>query len=623
MTETRRSRVDLLLLPILLVAGTALWLLHAEAWDLGVRSPILSYDAAQYAIAARQLAWHGRLATPFALPIELVSHPSPPWPLSTVQPGLVLFEALVFKLVPARGIVAGSDPRAWLTLLLPFCSFLFLGASLALSVRYLFARWWPEAPRDVRLGAAFVIGLSFLLDPEAQHFATSGFTELPFTVGLLFAYLGLALGAPGRVPLAYGLVLGVTGLFRANMLWLAPLLAVAGAWSAPEGRRLRTAPIVLLGWAFALAPWWIYKWHAFGSPSWDLTRYVVWDGVQGRSWFSIYHVPRLPDLPHGFEAVRLLAAKVAHNTPTVLKDMLMGPRGVWLGGLVGWLLLARPPRPLAAAGLVALGGIALAMLSAAASIPWLRYLFPNRVLFEAAGILALGALLSRLTRDSVSAAGRRVLFGAIAVLALSWGAWSTARGNDEARATARERGMPSSRTITALSIALNARLASGEPVMSNLGPSLAWGSQHPVVSVCTSPADVAACRRLLPFRNIVLVVREGQRTWPAWNEILEREGSAATVPGLDVIKEDRMRTRDGFLVVWLELGPLEPAVAAGEGGQRPGPARQLGLTSCPGSSPSSTAGYSAGSSRRFSTKSGTSSERFASASGPSPTRITL
>src|SRR6187399_1700727 len=120
MTWTRKSRADLLLLPMLLVAGTILWLVHAKAWDLGGRSPILNYDAAQYALAARELAWHGRLATPFALPIELVTHASPPWPLAVVQPGVVLFEAVVFKLVPARGAVAGSDPRGLLTLLLPF-----------------------------------------------------------------------------------------------------------------------------------------------------------------------------------------------------------------------------------------------------------------------------------------------------------------------------------------------------------------------------------------------------------------------------------------------------------------------------------------------------------------------
>lgn len=562
MTWTRKSPADLLLLPLLLAAGAALWALHAQAWDLGGRSPILNYDAAQYALAARELAWHGRLGTPFALPIELVTQAQPPWPLAVVQPGLVLFEALVFKLVPARGTVAGSDPRAWLTLLLPFCSFLFIGASLALSVRYVFARWWPDAPRDLRVGAAFVLGLSFLLDPEAQHFATSGFTELPFTVGLLFALLGLALGTPGQRPLFYGLVLGVTGLFRANMLWLAPLLALAGAWSAPEGRRLRTLPLVLLGYCLPLAPWWAYKWLTFGSPSWDLTRYIVWDGVQGRTWFSLYHLPELPDVPTGAEAVRLLAEKAARNVPRLVKAMLLGPRGVWLGGLLGWLLIVRPPRPLAAAGWTALAALAFGMLTAAVSVPWLRYLFPARVLVEAAGVLALGALLAHLTRETVSLKGRRVLFGAIAVLALAWGTWSTLHGNDEARTTASQRGVPSSRTITQLSIALNSRLAHGEPVMSNLGPSLAWGSQHPVLHLSVTPADVAACRHRLAFRHILLVVREGQRSWPGWDEIVERQGYAATVPGLNVLQEDRVRTRDGFLVVWLELGPLGPALAS-------------------------------------------------------------
>ena len=45
-----------------------LWLIHASAWDLGGRSPVLNYDGAQYALAARELADHGRLATTFALP---------------------------------------------------------------------------------------------------------------------------------------------------------------------------------------------------------------------------------------------------------------------------------------------------------------------------------------------------------------------------------------------------------------------------------------------------------------------------------------------------------------------------------------------------------------------------
>src|SRR5262245_14992270 len=187
MAPERRSRDHLLPLVLVLVAGAALWYAHAESWDLGGRSPILSYDSAQYALAARELAWHGRLATPFALPIDLAWHPRPPWALSAVQPGLVLVEAAIFKLVPARGAVAGSDPRAWLTLLLPFVCYLLLGACVVLGTRHLIAHHVPDAPRWLCVGAPATLGLMVLLDAEAQHYAMGGLTELPFTVLLAFA----------------------------------------------------------------------------------------------------------------------------------------------------------------------------------------------------------------------------------------------------------------------------------------------------------------------------------------------------------------------------------------------------------------------------------------------------
>src|SRR5262249_15457537 len=109
-------------------------------------------------------------------------------------------------------------------------------------------------------------------------------------------------------PFLFGLLLGVTGSFRANMLWLAPLLAAAAALSAPRGRRVRVLALALAGFALPLVPWWIYKWRAFGDPGWDLTRFVVWDDVQGRTWFSLYHLPELPYVPAGAAALQLLAA---------------------------------------------------------------------------------------------------------------------------------------------------------------------------------------------------------------------------------------------------------------------------------------------------------------------------
>ncbi len=560
MTPTRRSTDHLLPLVLVMVAGAALWYAHALAWDLGGRSPILSYDSAQYALAARELAWHGRLATPFALPMDLVWHADAPWPLSALQPGLVLVEACIFRLLPAKGANAGSDPRAWLTLILPFVSYLMLGAGAVLGMRHLLARYASEAPRWVRAGAPATLGLMVLLDPEAQHFAVSGLTELPFTVLLLGGLLGLARAAGPAYPLAFGLLLGVAGLFRANMLWLAPLFALVSAWCAPPGRRLHVTLGMLAGFALPLAPWWYYKWRAFGSPAWDVTRFVIWDQVDGRTWFQLYHRPELPALPAGAEAVRLLVAKLAGNLARVGPLLLEGPRGLWLGALVAWLF-TRPRRPLAAAAAVALAGLGLNLLAACVSIPWLRYVFPTRVLAEAAGLLAVWSLVQRL--PGAGPRLRAALCVGAAVLALSWGTWLTLLAHDEARATSRERGVPSSSTLTQLSVALNEVLSPGETVMSNLGPALAWQTNHPVIHLSHSPTDVAPCRALHDFRHILLAFRSAERAWPFWQEVLERPGTAAMLPGLHVVRERRFQTADGFVVVWLELGPLPAALAAG------------------------------------------------------------
>lgn len=558
MTPTRRSTDHLLPLALVMIVAAALWYAHAVAWDLGGTSPIISYDSAQYALAAREFAWHGRFATPFALPLDLVRHADPPWPLSALQPGLILVEAFIFKVAPAHGVPTASDPRAWLTLILPFMSYLMLGAAGVLGTRHLLAWHAPDSPRWLRAGGPATVGLMLVLDPEAQHFAITGLTEMPFTVLLLAALLGLARGSAGSHPLVFGLLLGVAGLFRANMLWLAPLFALAAGFSGPDGRRVRVALTVLAGYALPLLPWWFYKWRSFGTPAWDVTRFVVWDQVEGRSWFELYHRPSLPDVPHGSTALSLLAAKAWRNLGRLVPMLLEGPRGLWLGALVAWVA-TRPSRPLAAAALVALAGLALNLLAASVSIPWLRYLFPTRVLAEAAGLIALAVLVQRLsgTSERVRIAIRAVL----AVLALAWGTWLTVLAQEEARSTSRERGVPASRTLTALSVSLNEVLRPGETVMSNLGPALAWQTNHPVIALAHTPADAAACRLRHDFRHVVLVFRSAERTWATWREIFERPGSAATVAELRVIHERRFKTADGFQVVWLELGPLPAAVA--------------------------------------------------------------
>ena len=62
MSASRHTTEHLLPLVLVMLTGAVLWYAHALAWDLGGRSPILSYDSAQYALAAREQGWLRRIA---------------------------------------------------------------------------------------------------------------------------------------------------------------------------------------------------------------------------------------------------------------------------------------------------------------------------------------------------------------------------------------------------------------------------------------------------------------------------------------------------------------------------------------------------------------------------------
>ena len=558
----------------LTAAGTWAWTRHARAWGLGLGSSVLAYDAAQYALAARELAEHGRLATPFALPLELAKHPTPPWPLALVQPGLVIAEAALFHLAPGGARLEGADvaggPRGtWLVLVIPLLSFFLCALLLALGSVWLLDRHAPGRPAAERAVAGTLIGLCVLIDPEAQHFAIGGFTELPFTLGLVAALLVIAGGLAWQRPLLFGLLLGVTGSFRGNMLWLAPVLIAATAASAPAGRRMNVSAQVLVGFCLPLAPWWIYKWREFGSPAWDLSWVSLWDGVGGRTWFSLNHVPELSGLPTGAAAIGALAVKFARNLPHLFLDLTIGLRGLWIAALVFWVIaermsVAREPssRPLVAAVVATLGVLLLSAGVAAVSVPLSRYLFPMRIAFQSAGILALWGLISRAPDISIGPSLRRGLQVAAAVLALLWGGWQTTRGWVEGRAAATARGVPSTATMIELARSLERELRPNEPVMSNLGPVLAWYARRPVVHLALSPTDVDACRRRLEIRHVLLVFRGADRAWPEWVPVMERPQEAALNPEWNIQRAQHSETADGFQVVSLELGPLEPRLAS-------------------------------------------------------------
>src|SRR5262249_61063268 len=103
-------------------------------------------------------------------------------------------------------------------------------------------------------------------------------------------------------------------------------------------------------------------------------------------------------------------------------------------------------RPLAAAALVVLAGLALNTAAATVGMPLIRYVFPTRIVAEAAGLLALWSLLQRL--PGASERLRSVACLAAAALALGWGVWVTLAGQAESRATSLGRGVPAGRPAT-------------------------------------------------------------------------------------------------------------------------------------------------------------------------------
>jgi hypothetical protein len=253
----------------------------------------------------------------------------------------------------------------------------------------------------------------------------------------------------------------------------------------------------------------------------------------------------------------LIVAKIVRNLPGLLLASLTGPRALWLGALAVFAMLKGPRAPRVAA-IAILVVFALSVTAAAATIPWLRYVYPARVPLEAAGLLALWALLGR--TPAASPAMTRALAIGAAGLAIVWGVQATFRGNAEAREASTERSVPGAATLLAIGVLLAREVPPGEAVMSNLGPQLAWEVRRPVVHLALAPEDVDACRRKLDFKRIVLVYRDARRAGP-WSSVVERPEEARHTPEWNITRARSWRTADGFSLVMLDLGPVAPPLA--------------------------------------------------------------
>lgn len=582
--STRKSLYDLAVAVGLFGVGCMLWVLHAIAWDVGARSPILDFETSRSALAARLLSDEGRLATTFALPIELVDHARPPWPIRMTAPGPVLLNALLFRITPISielgnrtlATVRRPDQREWLTLVPPFLAFILLPVALALVTLRILRRYAVDLVRERRGLAGFVVGFVLMLDPESQIYASGGFGELPFTLLLGGAIAMLALDRAPQAPLRFGLLLGVAGLFRSEMAWIAPLFALAAAWLAlPRGHGPAHAsfPRVLfrslLGFTLVLAPWWLYQWRTLGAPGADLGHLLRWDGVAGRTWFALTHVCERPVLPTGLAAVGLLFSKALGNAPSLVLALLTGPRALWLGALLVWLVAARAPRPLRIGGLAVMAALGIGVIAAALGSPAPRVIFPARAIAEAAGLLALWHLIAWIPGPSVT--GRRVLTIAVSVLALCWNFADTIRLNTRASRSTAERQLPATVSLLQIAVLMNREIPAGEAVMSNLGPTLAWHARRPVIDLAATPDDVEGCRHRLDFRHVLLVFREPGPPWTAWTDLIVHPRDAARLPDWNITRARTWTTGDGFTLIWLELGPLRERLAeAGSTEPRPG-----------------------------------------------------
>src|SRR5204863_5739585 len=99
-------------------------------------------------------------------------------------------------------------------------------------------------------------------------------------------------------------------------------------------------------------------------------------------------------------------------------------------------------------------------------------------------------------------------------------------GEAEARDTAQLRGTPATLTLLQIASLMNREIPAGEPVMSNLGPVLAWESRRPVIHLALSPDELDACRRRVDFRRVVLVFRDPAHAWPEWSGVIARPTEA-------------------------------------------------------------------------------------------------
>ncbi len=449
----------------LIVAAATFWLIHAWLTIAVPGRALLSFDSAEYALAARELAMTGRLMTPFSYVGALTSHVRPPYPLLAGHPFLPLLEAGVFKLFGAHAV--GTLVPVALTYLIT----VLLAARLAFAV-------------GASMPIALVAGIALAAAPGMLANATDGLSDLPFTAAWTGALVVLATFRDRPRAFLLGALLGIAHLTRPIVVPTLPVWLAAVVWAAPDRTRLRQLALVLAGFVPCALSLLLYKWRATGSPFTDVGGIMLLTGLDAR--FQPQDVARLLHPPNAMTWIRAhpdaLLAKLRESAPYMVSQALR--LGGWFAGIAFAVWTLRPRRDDAPLRLVC--GLSLAAIAglAALTLPRGHYLFPMLP-----AVIALGA--TELERGGRALRLPPALGVALIAALLSWSSvrpmaaeWARLRIAPHSEATFGERD------LVRLGAALEQRIPAGTIVCSDMAPWVSWYAKRPSVNMPLATADL-------------------------------------------------------------------------------------------------------------------------------------
>jgi hypothetical protein len=481
---------------VALIVAAAFWSAHVAIAVWAPGRALLSYDSAQYALAGRHLAEHGRLATPYAYASTLREGVGPPYPLLAGHPLVPLLLAPLFKLLGAH---------AWLTLV-PMAACYLLTIAFGVDLVLLSGGSAPLAA---------MVGVALATAPLMLENAADGLSELPFAAAWTAAMLVLASMRREPHPLRLGVCLGLAHLARPVVVPTLPVWLAAVAMASEPGRRMRNTSVAFGGFALFAASLVLYKWRATGSPFTDVGGIMLL--TQLSPGFEPHTVARLLHVPNALDWIRAHPGALVRKLSTSLPFMVGQAfrLGGWINGLAFALWIVRPRRDGDGPMRLALGGsLALLTLLAAVTLPRSQYLFPmlpGAVVFGAMTLARLGRAARLPAGVPVALVAAILSWSSVRLIAIEWAG---------IRSASRPPSAFDERDVEQLGAALAARLPEHALVASDMAPWVSWYARRPTVTLPVTLADLAELKTrhgvsALLITNEFLISLPGNEPWRA------------------------------------------------------------------------------------------------------------